>query len=128
MNRSSRRRAPGWERVSRASPLRNASLHIDMLCACSYSVPHARCAPATARAPGREALEAADRPQPGPRLYALAGYLDRPFGEVVALICKGLGIKPDWAAWAGEPRGQEEIRPRPPKSPYAHYAGDPPDD
>ena len=27
-------------------------------------------------------------------------YLDRPFGEVVARICKGLGMKPDWAAWA----------------------------
>ena len=78
--------------------------------------------------PEREALEAADRPQRAPRAYALAGYLDRPFGEVVGLICKGLGIKPDWAAWAGEPWAQEEIRTRPPKSPYANHAGDPPGD
>jgi hypothetical protein len=50
-------------------------------------------------------------------------YLDRPFGEVVALICKGIGMTPDWDAWASEPWAQEEIRTQPPGSPYA---GDPP--
>jgi len=53
-------------------------------------------------------------------------YLDRPFGEVVALICKGIGMTPDWDAWANEPWAQEEVRTQPPGSPYAGYAGDPP--
>jgi hypothetical protein len=53
-------------------------------------------------------------------------YLDRPFGEVVALICKGIGMTPDWEAWATEPWALEEIRTRPPGSPYAGYSGEPP--
>jgi len=48
-------------------------------------------------------------------------YLERPFGEVVALICRGLGVEPDWEAWAAEPWAQEEIRTRPPTSPYAAW-------
>ncbi|HZZ36298.1 MAG TPA: hypothetical protein VFE03_11265, partial [Caulobacteraceae bacterium] len=43
----------------------------------------------------------------------LERYLDMPFGEAVGRICKGLGIKPDWAAWAAEPWAQEERRTRP---------------
>jgi hypothetical protein len=56
----------------------------------------------------------------------LERYLDMPFGEAVGRICKGLGFKPDWAAWAGEPWVQEELRTRPPTSPYADFAGAPP--
>src|SRR5258706_11278979 len=64
----------------------------------------------------REVAEALMRE---PREYEhLECYLDRPFGEVVALICKGLGMTPDWAAWADEPWAQEEIRTQPPTSPY----------
>src|SRR5258706_4369208 len=64
----------------------------------------------------REAAEALMRT---PREYEhLECYLDRPFGEVVALICKGLGMTPDWTAWADEPWAQEEIRTQPPTSPY----------
>jgi hypothetical protein len=55
----------------------------------------------------------------------LERYLDMPFGEAVGRICKGLGFKPDWAAWAGEHWAQEERRTRPPTSPYANDAGEP---
>ena len=57
---------------------------------------------------------------------SVQAYLDRPFGEVVALICKGIGMTPDWDAWACEPWAQEEIAAQPPGSPYAGYASDPP--
>ncbi|HZZ37231.1 MAG TPA: hypothetical protein VFE03_16030, partial [Caulobacteraceae bacterium] len=53
-------------------------------------------------------------------------YLDMPFGEAVGRICKGLGVKPDWAAWAAEPWAQEERRTRPQGSPYAGDADEPP--
>jgi hypothetical protein len=53
----------------------------------------------------------------------LERYLERPFGEVVGLICRGIGLRPDWDAWACEPWAQEEIRTRPPASPYADYPG-----
>ncbi|HZZ36577.1 MAG TPA: hypothetical protein VFE03_12695, partial [Caulobacteraceae bacterium] len=56
----------------------------------------------------------------------LERYLDMPFGEAVGRICKGLGIKPDWAAWAAEPWAQEERRTRPEGSPYAGSAAEPP--
>ena len=71
----------------------------------------------------REAAEALMRE---PREYEhLECYLDRPFGEVVALICKGLGMTPDWDAWACELWAQEEIRTQPPTSPY--FTGVPPE-
>ena len=49
-------------------------------------------------------------------MKAAERYLDRPFGEVVALICKGLGMKPDWDAWANEPWARHETNypPAPP--------------
>jgi hypothetical protein len=53
-------------------------------------------------------------------------YLKMPFGEAVARICKGLGLTPDWESWAAEPWAQEEIRIRPPSSPYARYPAQPP--
>src|SRR5439155_6230292 len=63
------------------------------------------------------------RPEREPREFEhLECYLDRPFGEVIALICKGIGMTPDWDAWSCEPWAQEEIRTRPPTSPYADYA------
>ena len=52
-------------------------------------------------------------------------YLDRPFGEVLALICKGLGMTPDWAAWSCEPWAQLEIHHRTPASPYSDPALEP---
>jgi hypothetical protein len=55
-------------------------------------------------------------------------YLARPFGEVVALICRGLDITPDWAAWSAEPWAQEERRTRPLTSPYAGWPDPAPDD
>jgi hypothetical protein len=55
---------------------------------------------------------------------AVRDYLSRPFGEVVAIICKGIGMTPDWGAWAPEPWAQEEIRTQLPGSPYAGYAGE----
>ena len=48
-------------------------------------------------------------------------YLDLPFGEVVALICEGIGMTPDWDAWACEPWAQEEIKTQPAGSPYVGY-------
>lgn len=33
----------------------------------------------------------------------------RPMGEVVALICRDLGLRPDWAGLAGEPWARAEI-------------------
>ena len=62
-----------------------------------------------------------DRVGPGPGRDTSKRYLKRPFGEVVALICKGLGMTPDWETWSAEPWAQEEIRTRAPTSPYADW-------
>ena len=35
--------------------------------------------------------------------------MTRPFGEIVALICRDLGLKPDWDALSGEIWAEEEI-------------------
>jgi hypothetical protein len=67
--------------------------------------------------PGRDP-EDDERPEPEETFDA---YLARPFGEVVALICRGLGVTPDWAAWSAEPWAQEERRTRPATSPYADW-------
>ena len=63
--------------------------------------------PRKARATDDDFKEAAERPESEclfdrERNYEreVQRYLDRPFGEVIALICKGLGITPDWQAWA----------------------------
>ena len=44
---------------------------------------------------------------------------DRPIGELVASICRDLGITPDWSLWEDEDWAIEEARTRPPGSPYA---------
>ena len=69
--------------------------------------------------PAAEAPERAERAESlEDRAEPVDAYLDRPFGEVLALICKGLGMTPDWAAWASEPWAQLEIHHRTPASPY----------
>jgi hypothetical protein len=45
----------------------------------------------------------------------------RPLGEVVALICKDLGLEPDWDLLAGEYWARSEIDRSPPGSPYAGW-------
>ena len=52
-------------------------------------------------------------------------FQDRPLGATVALICRGLGLKPDWSQWAGEDWALAEARDRAPGSPYA--GASPPD-
>jgi hypothetical protein len=45
----------------------------------------------------------------------------RPLGEIVALICKDLGLEPDWDGLAGEYWAAAEIARPPPGSPYAGW-------
>jgi hypothetical protein len=54
-------------------------------------------------------------------------FQDHPLGATVALICRGLGLKPDWSQWAGEDWALAEARDRAPGSPYAGMAGAKPD-
>jgi hypothetical protein len=54
-------------------------------------------------------------------------FQDHPLGATVALICRGLGLKPDWSQWAGEDWALAEARDRAPGSPYARTAGAKPD-
>jgi hypothetical protein len=44
---------------------------------------------------------------------------DRPIGEIVARICRDLGLTPDWSRWAQEGWAVEEARDGAPGSPYA---------
>lgn len=44
--------------------------------------------------------------------------MDRPMGEVVAALCEGLGLTPDWAAMADEAWAAQEIRSGAPTSPF----------
>jgi RNase P/RNase MRP subunit p29 len=44
---------------------------------------------------------------------------DRPVGECVALLCKKLGVAPDWVRWQAERWAVEEIAAKPKGSPYA---------
>jgi hypothetical protein len=54
-------------------------------------------------------------------------------GEIVALICRDLGLSPDWSRWAQEAWAQAEIRSGAPGSPFAGFPvapgewSDPPD-
>jgi hypothetical protein len=77
----------------------------------------------------REAAEI-DKPEREPserrEFECFSHFLRRPFGEVVAMICKGIGLKPDWDAWSSEPWAQEELRTRHSTSPYAGYPNAPP--
>lgn len=47
---------------------------------------------------------------------------DRPIGEIVALICRDLGLSPDWSRWAGEAWAEAEAEAAPPSSPFAACA------
>ncbi len=54
------------------------------------------------------------------RDYEACGELkDRPFGEIIARICRDLGINPDLSLWQDEPWAVEEMRTKPKGSPYA---------
>lgn len=46
---------------------------------------------------------------------------ERPMGETVALVCKDLGIEPDWALLSDIYWAQLEIKHPPPGSPYAGW-------
>jgi hypothetical protein len=48
-----------------------------------------------------------------------ADFADRPIGELVARICRDLGIAPDWSLFEDEDWAIEEARDKPPGSPYA---------
>jgi len=48
--------------------------------------------------------------------------LSRPMGEIVALICEDLGLKPDWDRLAKEAWAVEEIRTAPAGSPFVALA------
>ena len=52
-----------------------------------------------------------------------ADFADRPIGELVARICKDLGITPDWSLLEDEDWAIEEARTRPPGSPFAAAPG-----
>jgi hypothetical protein len=62
-----------------------------------------------------------------------ADFAERPIGELVARICRDLGVTPDWSLWEDEDWAVEEAAARPPGSPCAAPApgdpgsGDPPD-
>ena len=45
-------------------------------------------------------------------------FSDKPVSEIIAVICKDLGITPDWQAWSLEPWAIEERRTNVPGSPY----------
>jgi hypothetical protein len=44
---------------------------------------------------------------------------DRPVGECVALLCKKLGVAPDWVRWQDTAWAAQEIAEKPKGSPYA---------
>jgi hypothetical protein len=50
-------------------------------------------------------------------------FADLPISQLIARVCKDLGIIPDWNLWAGEDWAIEEAEARMPGSPYAapHY-------
>jgi hypothetical protein len=48
-------------------------------------------------------------------------YLTRPIGEMIGIICEGLGIAPDWDRWIQEPWALEEILTHRRGSPYAAH-------
>jgi hypothetical protein len=45
-------------------------------------------------------------------------FADRPIGELIASICRDLGITPDWGLWEDEDWAIEAAAARPPGSPY----------
>jgi hypothetical protein len=49
--------------------------------------------------------------------YALGG--QRSVGEIIARICRDLGVTPDWARWIDADWARDEMASKPPGSPYA---------
>jgi hypothetical protein len=49
--------------------------------------------------------------------YALGG--QRSVGEIIARICRDLGVTPDWARWVDADWARDEMTTKPPGSPYA---------
>jgi hypothetical protein len=50
-------------------------------------------------------------------------FADRPIGELVARICRDLGVEPDWSLFEDEDWAIEEARARPSGSPFAAGLG-----
>ncbi len=76
---------------------------------------------ARAERPDAEAAERLVR-EAGERLErgdAFANVLSLPFSEIIALICKDLGLDPDWPALAEEAWAREEIASGAPGRPFA---------
>jgi hypothetical protein len=53
-----------------------------------------------------------------------ADFADRPVGEMIARICRDLGVAPDWNRFKDEDWAIEEARVRPPGSPFAGAGSD----
>jgi hypothetical protein len=66
----------------------------------------------------REAAERLERDD-------FAGVLNRPVGEIVAMICADLGLEPDWDRLAGEDWAKAEIAAATPGSPFAAFKAGP---
>jgi len=47
--------------------------------------------------------------------------MNRPIGELVALICQDLGLEPDWSGFAAKRWAQKEMADEPPGSPYVGW-------
>jgi hypothetical protein len=54
-----------------------------------------------------------------------ADFADRPIGELVARICRDLGVTPDWSLFEDEDWAIEEAGARPPGSPFADSPDEP---
>lgn len=52
-----------------------------------------------------------------------ADFADRPIGELVARICRDLGVTPDWSLFEDDDWAIEEARTRPRGSPFAKGSG-----
>ncbi|MEA2757117.1 MAG: hypothetical protein QOJ54_3406, partial [Aliidongia sp.] len=42
-------------------------------------------------------------------------------GEIIARICRDLGVTPDWARWVDADWARDEMATKPPGSPYATW-------
>jgi hypothetical protein len=82
---------------------------------------HCRAEPFAVSAYAKEAAERLEDDD----IYGLVQ--TRPVGELVALICRDLGLAPDWAALAGEAWAQAEIASGAAGSPFLDDKDDPED-
>jgi hypothetical protein len=58
------------------------------------------------------------------RLKDFDDYADlgnRSIGEIIARICRDLGLKPDWWRWVDAAWAKQEMAEKPPGSPYADW-------